>query len=243
MFGSSVKRGTAYKEVLGIPPVDERRGFNNYGLLGDDGIARVGSKVEKGDVLIGRCLEHVDKSTGQKRIRDCSVTAKNSETGVVDMVMSGTTPEGHRYVKIKVRRVRIPEIGDKVASRAAQKGTIGAVVPQEDMPFLEDGSMEIDVMINPHCIPSRMTINQLLESFGSSLVLTTGNRADATSFSESSSDAASRIKRELERRGLNSTGTKQLINGHTGERIRSQIYVGTTYYQRLKHMVDEKVHA
>lgn len=237
------KRGTSFKEVLGVPPLDDRRRFYNYHKLGDDGIIKVGSKVEKGDVVIGRYLEHCDKSTGKKKIRDCSIAAKNNETGVVDMIVHGTTPEGHRFVKVKIRRTRIPEIGDKLASRSAQKGTIGAVVPEEDMPWDPTGQHKIDIMINPHCIPSRMTINQIIESFGSLLTIVSGQKADATAFSEASDNAAIRIKTALEERGLDSTGTTKLVNGHTGEDFKSVIFVGNTYYQRLKHMVDEKVHA
>jgi len=196
----------------------------------------------KNDVLIGRILRIRDRNTQTTKIKDCSVSAKNSDVGVVDSVYEGTTPEGFKIVKVKIRRHRIPLVGDKVASRSAQKGTIGAMYSAEDMPFTADG-LTPDIIINPHCIPSRMTINQLIESLSSALSLVTGERIDATAFGEGSTNAVPDIREQLRKLGMNTDGTKTLFCGHTGEKIEAAIYMGSTFYQKLKHMVADKMHA
>ena len=235
------KKGTNYHEKIMTPETDLRKRFCRYDKLGDDGIIIVGSKVKKGDVLIGRVLTHTSKN-GTSEMKDCSIAAKGNEKGVVDTVVVGTTPEGFKFVKIKIRSIRIPEVGDKFASRSAQKGTIGAVYSQEDMPFTLDGIVP-DVIINPHCIPSRMTINQLLESLGSMLSTVTGRRRDATAFSKNSTNIVETIRSELQSFGFNKNGDTRMCNGFTGEMMDASIFMGPTYYQRLRHMVSDKMHA
>ena len=144
------KKGTAYNESIQFPPADIRKRFYKYDKLGDDGIAKVGQKVEKNDVLIGRVLRYTNKQ-GVTEYKDCSTVAKMNEAGIIDKVIIGTTPEGFKFVKVKIRSTCIPEVGDKLASKSAQKGTIGAIYASHDMPFTEDGLIP-DIIINPHCL-------------------------------------------------------------------------------------------
>ena len=144
------KKGTAYNESIQFPPADIRKRFYKYDKLGDDGIAKVGQKVEKNDVLIGRVLRYTNKQ-GETEYKDCSTVAKINEAGIIDKVIIGTTPEGFEFIKVKIRSTCIPEVGDKLASKSAQKGTIGAIYASHDMPFTEDGLIP-DIIINPHCL-------------------------------------------------------------------------------------------
>jgi len=235
------KKGTSYQETIEFPPADIRKTFYQYDKLGDDGIIRVGEKVQKNDVLIGRVMTYTNKK-GVSEQKDCSRVAKSNEKGVVDRVFLGTTPEGFKFIKIKIRSIRIPQVGDKFASRSAQKGTIGQVYAHEDMPFTQDG-ITPDIIINPHCIPSRMTINQLIEAWASILTTVTGKRRDATPYTSNSTGIASRIEEELIAHGFDSKGEHIMMNGFTGDTMQARVFMGSTYYQRLKHMVDDKMHA
>ena len=145
------KRGTNCSEEITLPPLDSRKKFLNYSTLGPDGVARVGARIEKNDAVIGRILKVRDRSTGVLKIRDCSIAARSTDAGIVDSVYTGTTPDSFRFVKIKIRKQRIPEVGDKCASSEAQKGTIGAILAPEDMPFTEEGEVP-DMIVNPHCL-------------------------------------------------------------------------------------------
>jgi DNA-directed RNA polymerase II subunit RPB2 len=235
------KKSSAYTENVQIPSSEVRKVFYKYDKLGDDGIVKVGQKVSKNDVLIGRTLIFTNKA-GKTEEKDCSVVAKANESGIIDKVFTGNTPEGFKFIKIKIRSVRIPQVGDKFATRAAQKGTIGAIYRTEDLPFTKDGIVP-DIILNPHCIPSRMTINQLIESLGSLLTTRNGKRRDATSFTSHSTGIVNKIQEELVKCGLNPNGYCKMRNGFTGDEIDAQIFMGPTYYQRLKHMVDDKLHA
>jgi DNA-directed RNA polymerase II subunit RPB2 len=142
-------------ESICLPPLDLRKKDNNYGLLDKNGIVKKGVPVRKGDVIIGKILVKTSK-TAEDEKSDCSMTIKGSEEeGYVDRIIDCITPSGCRMIKIVIRNQRIPEVGDKLASRAAQKGTIGMVYRQEDMPFTQDG-ITPDLIINSHCIPSRI---------------------------------------------------------------------------------------
>ena len=144
------KKGTSYNETIQFPPPDIRKRSYLYDKLGEDGIVKVGEKVKKNDVLIGRVLKYTNKQ-GVTEHKDCSIVAKINEAGIIDMAIIGTTPEGFKFVKIKIRSTAIPEVGDKLASKSAQKGTIGAIYASHDMPFTEDGLIP-DIIINPHCL-------------------------------------------------------------------------------------------
>jgi DNA-directed RNA polymerase II subunit RPB2 len=254
------KKGGMYTiETIGVPPLSSiglkqgqpgffRRKNGNYSLLDDRGVVRKGIQVNKGDFIIGKILTKSSKS-GEETKTDCSMCVKQGEEGIIDMVDITTTPNGYTMVKVRVRQQRLPEIGDKVASRAAQKGTIGATYRQEDMPFNQDGICP-DIIINPHCIPSRMTVNQLMECVLGKACAIGGTYGDSTPFSSSSTgNAAERICELLAKVGMEQnnsherTGWENLTNGMTGEPIKAKIFMGPTYYQRLKHMVGDKIHS
>jgi DNA-directed RNA polymerase subunit B len=162
-----------------------------------------------------------------------------AETGIVDDIFITETQEGNQLVKVRVRDQRVPELGDKFASRHGQKGVIGMVVPQEDMPFTGDGIVP-DILINPHAIPSRMTIGQFLESMAGKIAAGRGDSTDGTPFVNDSPDKLKQLLIEL---GFSSTGREIFYNGVTGEKFEADIFVGVVYYQKLHHMVSDKLHA
>jgi len=250
------KRQGYNAEKVGVPPLDKRRQDVNYGLLDENGVVRLrhpvwtdskGKKqgggavyVGKGDVIIGKMAIQSNKS-GKEELTDCSVVIKKGEEGYVDRIFSTITPNGFRLTKVVIRTIRIPEVGDKFASRAAQKGTCGAVYRQEDMPWTMEGIVP-DIIINPHCIPPRMTINQLLECVLGKSCCIDGTFGDSTPFTESSVNIAETLCDRLHMNGYERTGKEVLYNGMTGEPM-GQFFIGPVYYQRLKHLVSDKMHA
>ena len=146
-------------EQICIPPLDQRRRDANYGLLDEYGVVKLrhggggAVYVQKGDVIIGKLAVQYEKDGGEK-LNDCSLVIKRGEEGYIDRIFDTITPNGYRLVKVVIRKTRIPEVGDKFASRSAQKGTVGMVYRQEDMPFTKDGIVP-DIIMNPHAIPSQ----------------------------------------------------------------------------------------
>ena len=261
-ISDSEKSHGMYKfETICVPPPSEgkpdqpnyfKRKNGNFSLLNENGVVREGIHVKQGDIIIGKILTQSSKS-GKETKTDCSVSIKSGEDGIVDRVYVSTTPNGYKIVKVVIRKQRIPEVGDKFASRAAQKGTVGATYSQEDMPFNIDGICP-DIIINPHCIPSRMTINQLMETVLGKACAISGTYGDATPFTSSSTgNAAERICDLLAKVGMEEaskggkayerTGWETMYNGFTGEPVKARIFMGPTYYQRLKHMVSDKIHS
>lgn len=246
MMDEEKRRGTYEWESIGLPPLDKRKQRANYGLLDENGVVslrqRTGSTyVSKGDVIIGKVVVKSSKS-GEEEIIDCSVVIKTGEEGYIDRVFQTITPNGHKMVKVVIRNQRIPEVGDKFASRAAQKGTCGMVFPQIDMPFTSEGIVP-DIIINPHAIPSRMTINQLMECILGKSCSMEGTYGDATPFTNSSTgNVADRLCERLSNTGFERHGREMMYNGMTGEPLEAHIFMGPTYYQRLKHMVSDKIH-
>jgi hypothetical protein len=171
--------------------------------------------------------------------RDTSTRVKMSESGIVDQVLLSTNERGHKFCKVRIRSVRIPQIGDKFASRHGQKGTVGITYRQEDMPFSSEG-ITPDIIVNPHAIPSRMTIGHLIECLLSKVASLTGQEGDSTPFAKVTVDE---ISAELQKRGYQCRAFERMYNGHTGRRQNAYIFLGPTFYQRLKHMVDDKIHA
>ena len=191
-------------------------------------------------VLIGKVTPTGEMNVhGKSSLKDSSTGLRKAERGTVDEVMLTTNDNGYRFVKVKVRSVRIPQIGDKLSSRHGQKGTIGMTYRQEDMPFTCEGIVP-DIIMNPHAIPSRMTIGQLIECLLGKVSAIQAREGDGTAFSDVTvEDISSRLHNE----GYQKRGYEVLYNGHTGKRLESRVFMGPTFYQRLKHLVDDKIHA
>lgn len=213
-----------------------------YELLDLDGIAPPETEVDGGDIIVGKVsplrfygpVEEFFSETENRR--DTSTTIKFGESGVIDRVIVSQTESGDKLVKCTIRDMRIPEVGDKFASRYGQKGVIGAIVPEEDMPFTKEGIVP-DAIINPLGIPSRMTIGQLMEIMYGKAAAISSQIIDGTSFSEAPEKEIVKI---LEDAGFESTGVEEMYNGETGDKIKSKILVGPCYYQALYHMVRDK---
>lgn len=235
------KKSGSNFETIQIPPLNVRNKTFNYNKLDDDGIIPEGYPVFKGDVLVGKTLTKISKED-EEEMTDCSLTVKSGEEGIVDKVFISTSIEGYKMIKIRIRQMRIPEVGDKFATREGQKGTCGMIYNQEDLPFTHEGIVP-DVIINPHAFPSRMTINQLIESILGKTCALKGECGYATSFTSYSDDPIQRITKELGSLGFSSVGDETMYNGMTGEPLKAKVYMGVTYYQRLKHLVADKIHA
>jgi DNA-directed RNA polymerase beta subunit len=234
------KRNNNSHEIIEYPDVSIRNTLYNYNKLDSRGIVNVGCYVGPNDVIVGKTVSTQKKGSSQKS--DTSVVVRNGEEGYVDKIFESTTPDGYLMIKVKLRYLRIPEIGDKAASRSAQKGTIGMIFNQEDMPFTCEGVIP-DIIINPQCIPSRMTINQLLECVAAKGACINGHFVHSTPFSSYSHNIVDKLTQSLHETGFQKYGNETMYNGLSGEMIRSQIFIGPTYYQRLKHLVASKIHA
>jgi len=221
------------------------RGEESYRFLGEDGIINPEAEVKGGDVLVGktsppRFLEEVGElSMVEEKRRENSVILRHGEDGTVDAVMITEAPTGNKLVKVRVRSQKIPEIGDKFASRHGQKGVVGLIVAQHDMPFNEQG-ITPDIIMNPHAVPSRMTIGHVLEILGCKASCYSGKEFDPTAFEPRDTES---VKKVLLAHGFRPNGKEVYYNGRNGERLTADIFVGVTYYQRLKHLVSNKMHA
>jgi DNA-directed RNA polymerase II subunit RPB2 len=238
------------KEIFEIPKKNECIGskIGSYEKIEIDGLVSEGTKVSGEDIIIGKTvpcdeiktkLNYQSFEDNHKMKKDASTSIRSFESGIVDKVMIGTSDRGSKLVKIRIRSTRIPQIGDKFASRHGQKGIIGMLYKQYDLPFTKEG-ISPDLILNPHAIPSRMTIGHLLECLLSKAAAIGGFIGDGTPFNHPSVD---KIANQLNLLGHDKHGWETMYNGFTGEKLDSLIFIGPTYYQRLKHMVDDKIHS
>ena len=216
--------------VIGLKPGYEYNHLDMYGMIKEN--TELNDKI----VLIGKVKTNLDNPD---RPIDDSVFPKKGQLGFVDKTFITESEEGARLAKVRIREERMPSIGDKFASRAGQKGTVGVLIREQDMPFTSDG-IRPDIIINPHAIPSRMTIGQLVETLVGKACSLYGAFGDCTAFLNVG-PKEKQYGKLLVNEGFHSSGTQILYNGMTGEQIQSDIYIGPTYYMRLKHMVKDKI--
>ena len=209
-----------------------------YERLDDNGFINEGEYVTPNDTIIGKCYKSKDKNGNE--ITNCfGSTIKFGTSGIVDKVVVTKNTDNLRTCKVRIRKVKIPGIGDKFTSRCGQKGMCGMILKQEDMPFTKEGLVP-DIIINPHAIPSRMTINQFLEVILGKSCCMSGHLGDATPFQNNDVKDYGKV---LEKFGYDKNGEEIMYSGINGEQIKTSIFIGPTYYQRLKIMVADKVHS
>jgi len=216
--------------------------FANYDKLDSKGIVKENTLIEDRDIIIGKVLpikENKNDFTKTMKHSDESISFRTHEESYVDKNYIETNGDGYNFCKVRIRNYRKPVIGDKFSSRHGQKGTIGNIIPEEDMPFTADG-LKPDIIINPHAIPSRMTIAQLKETLLGKVLLQLGLFGDGTSFGEFE---ISSIINKLNDLGYESKGNELMYNALTGEQLTMSIFIGPAFYQRLKHMVNDKQHS
>jgi len=227
---TEVRIQNPYKEsVTGMNP------NYNYEKLNDIGMVEEETPVTEKTVLIGK--SSYDEANDV--YIDGSITTKKAQNGIVDKTFLSTEEEGFRIAKVRVREERIPAIGDKMCSRAGQKGTIGLIIDEDDMPFTSEG-IKPDLIINPHALPSRMTIGQLIECVMGKACALNGSFGDTTAYCNDK-NGFKIFGEMLAKNGYNTHGNEILYNGMTGEQLESEIFIGPTYYLRLKHMVKDKI--
>ena len=235
--------GTGLDEVKGL------KSWESYTHLERDGLptpetylSSVGADT---GVLVGKTSppRFLEESHGhflqaQER-RESSMMVRNGESGWVDNVYVTESLDSGLLCRISLRTEKVPELGDKFASRHGQKGIIGRLVDEKDMPFTADGIVP-DLIINPHAIPSRMTVAHVLEMIGGKVGSMEGRKIDGTAFSGEKEDS---LRSGLLRNGFAHTGREPMISGETGEAFESEIFTGVIFYQRLHHLVSSKLHA
>jgi len=232
-----------------IPNADDNlrgyKGEKSYRLLEDDGIIASESRVSGGDILIGKTSpprfmeEYRDSSSTGPYRRDTSIGVRPSETGVVDTIVLTQANEGGKMFKVRIRDMRPPEIGDKFASRHGQKGVVGILAKAEDLPYTADG-ISPDVLINPHAFPSRMTVGMMMESITGKAAAIRGKKVDASAFvGEKMED----VKGVMKDAGFEYSGKEIMYDGKTGKQFPVEVFIGVVYYQKLHHMVADKIHA
>ena len=216
--------------------------FGNYDKLNSQGFIRENQLVENRDVIIAKTIpikENRNDPTKTVKYEDQSKTFRTTEETYIDKNYTGRNGDGYNFAKVRVRTLRKPVLGDKFSSRHGQKGTVGNIIPECDMPFTKNG-LRPDIIINPHAIPSRMTIGQLKETLLGKVLLELGMFGDGTSFGNLD---VKTISKELQKLGYESYGNELMYNGLTGEQLETNIYIGPVFYQRLKHMVNDKQHS
>jgi DNA-directed RNA polymerase II subunit RPB2 len=235
---SSKVTGTTNSKFANIEKnnvIGKKQGYD-YSFLDDHGLVKENTEVNEKIILIGK----INSSLSNKDVwSDDSVKTKKGQLGYVDKSFITLGEEGFNVAKVRIREERLPAIGDKMASRAGQKGTLGLIIPEDDMPFTEDG-IRPDLIINPHAIPSRMTIGQIVESLFGKVCTSYGAFGDCTAFQVKGPNYSTYAPL-LVKAGFHSSGNQVLYNGMTGDQLEADIYIGPTYYMRLKHMVKDKI--
>jgi len=228
-----------------IVPEKDTSGYkmeSSYRLLEEDGITYPEANVGEGEVLIGKTSPPKFLSEAReisvRTKKDSSVTMRQEEKGTVDAVFITEDYEGNKIVQVKTRDHRIPELGDKYANPHGQKGVIGAIIPEEDVPFTI-GGMKPDVIFNPHGLLSRMTVGYLLELIGGKVAALRGNVVDGTPFNSEDKES---LEKQLKEMGFRYDGKETMHNGITGKKMPARIFVGSLYYLKLKYMVGNKMH-
>ena len=234
-------------DEIGIPD-KETKGYRtekNYRYLEDDGLIYPEAEISEGDVVVGktsppRFLSSLDEyNLALSTRRESSIALKHGEKGIVDLVLISENEEGNKMVQVRIRDQKIPEIGDKFTSRHGQKGIIGLVIPQTDVPFTASG-ISPDLIFSPHGIPSRMTISHLIDLIAGKTGSLSGRYIDGTTFN---AEPKEEIRKELLSLGFRENGTETMYNPKTGKQMKAKIYIGSMYYLRLKHMVSNKMHS
>jgi|UniRef100_A0A6C0IUW1 DNA-directed RNA polymerase II subunit RPB2 len=216
--------------------------YGNYEKLNNQGFINENERVENRDIIIAKIVpikENKNDLTKVIKYEDQSKTFRTNEESYVDKNYTNRNGDGYNFAKVRIRALRKPTYGDKFSSRHGQKGTVGNIIPECDMPFTKDGHRP-DIIINPHAIPSRMTIGQLKETLLGKVLLEIGMFGDGTSFGNLD---VKTIAAELQKLGYESYGNEIMYNGLTGEQLETSIFIGPVFYQRLKHMVADKQHS
>tara|TARA_Y100000310_G_scaffold93787_2_gene91322 strand:- start:4020 stop:5822 length:1803 start_codon:yes stop_codon:yes gene_type:complete len=234
-------------DQVSVPDKDVKgyKSERDYRFLEQDGIIYPEAQVAEGDVVIGKTspprflssLEEYNLSSGTRR--ESSIAMKHGEQGIVDFVLLTENEEGNRLVQVRLRDERIPEIGDKFTSRHGQKGVVGLIVPETDLPFSASGIVP-DLIFSPHGIPSRMTISHLIELLGGKVGALSGRYINGTTFD---AEPEEKLREELKSLGFRENGVETFYNGITGEIMEAKIFVGDMYYLKLKHLVANKIHS
>jgi DNA-directed RNA polymerase II subunit RPB2 len=232
------------EEIRCKPDSTKTKGMKmgNYNKVNSKGVIPENSLVENRDVIIAKVTpikENRNDHTKVIKYEDQSKIYKTVEETYIDKNYIDRNGEGYNFAKVRLRTVRKPVIGDKFSSRHGQKGTVGNIIPECDMPFTSNG-IKPDIIINPHAIPSRMTIGQLKETVLGKVLVELGLFGDGTSFGEFD---VKDICRELIKLGYESNGNELMYNGLTGEQHECSVFMGPVFYQRLKHMVNDKAHS
>ena len=238
------KKNHGDDEIRCKPDKSKTKGtkFANYDKLNEDGLLDVNTRLGSNDIIMGKVVpikENRNNNTKIIKYQDLSRNVRTTEDTYIDKNYIDRNGEGYTFCKVRMRIFRKPVIGDKFSSRHGQKGTVGIILPEEDMPFTQEG-IKPDIIVNPHAIPSRMTIGQLKETLVGKVLLSLGLFGDGSSFN---SFPVKDICNELIKCGYEKHGNEVMYNGMTGEQIESSIFIGPTFYQRLKHMVNDKVHS
>ena len=215
--------------------INKKPGYD-YSNLQDNGLIKENTQLDDKKVIIGKVTNNL--SNPDKYI-DSSIFPKKGQLGFVDKSFITEGEEGYRIAKVRIREERIPAMGDKFCSRCGQKGTVGLIIPEENMPFTENG-IRPDLIINPHALPSRMTIGQLVETLMGKACSLYGGFGDCTAFINKGPKHKT-YGNLLKNIGYNSSGNELLYNGETGEQLQAELFIGPCYYMRLKHMVKDKI--